>query len=182
LWILPVIAQAQLIDLGATTGYPLNNSGEAALASGVYANGAVVPVPALSNQFGAGVPYAINDNGQSAGSAGLNEGAGASGVNPRVATLYSGTTATDLFPAADDTGNQNADWSGTATSINSAGTVLGYHQIQNPPMDFRLDDLPAGYAGGVVLYGCRALLVAKPRLLLELIDVHARPTRLGGRG
>jgi hypothetical protein len=59
---LPVLAQAQVIDLGATTGYALNNSGEAAIASGIYANGAVVPVPALPNQVGTGVPYAVNEH------------------------------------------------------------------------------------------------------------------------
>ena len=34
LGILPVLAQAQLIDLGVATGYAINNSGQAALSTG----------------------------------------------------------------------------------------------------------------------------------------------------
>jgi hypothetical protein len=65
--VVPVAAQAQLVDLGATTGYALNNSGEAALASGIYSNGTVTPLPALPALPGSttpATPLAINASGK----------------------------------------------------------------------------------------------------------------------
>ena len=46
----PVVAQAQLVDLGVATGYAINNSGQVALSTGIYSEGKVTALPALQAQ------------------------------------------------------------------------------------------------------------------------------------
>ena len=68
LGILPQAAQAQLVDLGAATGYAINNAGQVALSTGIYGNGAVTPLPALPGDTTPVTPFAINASGQVAAS------------------------------------------------------------------------------------------------------------------
>jgi len=110
------LAQApNLIDLGINTGYALNNAGQVAVTSGIYAGGSTTPLPALPSQISAGPPLAINAGGDAAGSATIPVSA--------VATAYIGGTAIDLF--ASFTGREQTN-SGTATGINAAGTAVGW--------------------------------------------------------
>ncbi len=62
-------AQAQnlITDLGVATGYAINNSGQAALSSGIFSNGTVTPLPALSGETTPATPIAINASGQASG-------------------------------------------------------------------------------------------------------------------
>ena len=64
---LPLLARAQLTDLGEATGYALNNSGQVVLSTGIYSNGTVTPLPALPGQTTPAVGVAINASGQVAG-------------------------------------------------------------------------------------------------------------------
>src|ERR1700680_4891938 len=92
----PTSANAQannFIDLGVATGYALNNAGQVAVTTGIYANGSTTPLPALPNQISAGPPLAINSNGDAAGSATI-PGYGDGGA---VATAYIGGTAINLL-------------------------------------------------------------------------------------
>jgi hypothetical protein len=89
----PMLAQAQLVDLGATTGYALNNSGVVALASGLYSNGTVTALPALPGWTTPATPLALNASGQAAGSA-----VPATGYPAGVAIEFSGGTLTNLTP------------------------------------------------------------------------------------
>jgi probable HAF family extracellular repeat protein len=110
--IVPGTAQAQLVDLGATTGYALNNSGEAALGSGIYANGAVTPLPSLPGSTTPATPLAITASGQVAGS------------DAGVPIEYSGGILTNLLPSS-YVGPDGSD-GGPATGINSDGTIVGW--------------------------------------------------------
>jgi probable HAF family extracellular repeat protein len=122
--ILPVVGQAQLIDLGATTGYALNNSGQAALASGIYSNGAVTPLPALPGWTTPATPIAINASGQAVGSALV--GPAGSSTSCNVPIEYSGGTLIDI-PLGNPCGGADP-YVGSATGINSTGTVIGVYQ------------------------------------------------------
>jgi hypothetical protein len=105
LGILPALAQARLVDLGAR-GYALNNSGEAALASGLYSNGTT------SGSTSSATPLAINASGPVAGyTAGVLFG-------------YGGGRLTHLLPpwATGATGSDG----GQAPGINSIGTIVGW--------------------------------------------------------
>ncbi len=119
LGILPLAAQAQLVDLGATTGYALNNSGKVALASGLYSSGTVTALPSLPGSTTPATPHALNASGQVAGSALLVNDDGQASV----AVEYSGGTLTNLMPSY--TGPLGPD-GGLATGINSGGTIIGW--------------------------------------------------------
>jgi hypothetical protein len=60
---LPAAAQTNLVDLGAATGYAINNAGQVALSTGIYSGGTVTPLPALPGSTAPAVPYAINASG-----------------------------------------------------------------------------------------------------------------------
>jgi probable HAF family extracellular repeat protein len=109
LGVLPVLVQAQLVDLGSATGYAINNAGQVALSTGIYSNGAVTPLPALPGYTTPVTPFAINASGQVA----------ASGPSE-----YSGGTLTKLLPSS-YSGPQGAD-GGPATGINSSSTIVGW--------------------------------------------------------
>jgi probable HAF family extracellular repeat protein len=109
-------AQNLLTDLGVATGYAINNAGQVVLASGLYSGGSTTALPSLPGQIGAAAPLAINQAGQVAGSA-------VTAGSEQVATEYSGGAATNLFSSF--TGREQLQV-GTATGINSAGTVAGW--------------------------------------------------------
>jgi probable HAF family extracellular repeat protein len=121
LGILPVAAQAQLVDLGVATGYAINNAGQVALSTGIYSNGTVTPLPALPGSTTPATPLAINAFGQVAGSALVSTELGACGVPIE----YIGGTLTNLLGPSDCDGADPAV--GPATSVNSPGTVLGWY-------------------------------------------------------
>src|ERR1700685_3292523 len=93
--ILPLLAQAQLIDLGVATGYAINNAGQVVLSTGIYSNGTITPLPALPGQTTPAVGAAINATGRVVGSAAI------SGSNPlgsnTVPVEYGNGTLTNLF-------------------------------------------------------------------------------------
>jgi probable HAF family extracellular repeat protein len=116
---IPTLCFAQapnLIDLGVNTGYALNNAGQVVLTSGLYSGGSTTALPSLPGQMGAAAPLAINQAGEVVGSA-------VTAGSEQVATEYSGGTATNLFSSF--TGREQEEI-GTATGINSSGTVAGW--------------------------------------------------------
>jgi probable HAF family extracellular repeat protein len=153
LWSSAARAQSNdLVDLGVTSGHALNNSGQAALATGIYSNGTVTPLPALPGSATPAVPLAINDAGQVAG-----EALTSSGIYHAI--LYSNGTLTDLsaLNGASTTGAQ-------ANGINASGVVVGWSTCTNCDLfnvamtsgfiyqngTFTdLTDLPSGLASGV---------------------------------
>lgn len=118
-WHSPAEAQANLIDLGATTGHAINNKGQVALDAGIYSNGTTTPLPAFPGQLSAGPPLAISSSGEVAGSATIPGW----GLGGPVATAYIGGTAINLFSSF--TGREQ-DQTGTGTGVNSSGTVVGW--------------------------------------------------------
>src|ERR1700680_2146873 len=119
----PTSANAQannFIDLGVATGYALNNAGQVAVTTGIYANGSTTPLPALPNQISAGPPLAINSNGDAAGSATIPVYGGAQSA---VATAYIGGIAINLFASFVQ---REQLQSGTATGINSGAPAAGW--------------------------------------------------------
>jgi probable HAF family extracellular repeat protein len=148
LGILPVLARAQLIDLGVATGYAINNAGQVVLSTGIYSNGTVTPLPALPGQTTPITAVAINASGQVVGSAGLSvvDPAGSSAVPPggstsnTVAVEFSNGTLTDLFAPL----TPGFTVTGTATGINSSGEIVGYATVNNP----KDEDEPA--SGGFI--------------------------------
>jgi probable HAF family extracellular repeat protein len=118
----PVVAQAQLVDLGVATGYAINNAGQVVLSTGIYTNGTVTALPALPGQPTPAVGAAINATGQVVGSADISVGSVAG--TDTVAVEYSSGTLTDLFAPT-----PSGDWSSVAayaTGINSSGVIVGY--------------------------------------------------------
>ena len=91
----PVVAQAQLVDLGVATGYAINNAGQVVLSTGIYTNGTVTALPALPGQTTPAVGAAINATGQVVGSAHISVGSVAG--TDTVAVEYSSGTLTDLI-------------------------------------------------------------------------------------
>jgi hypothetical protein len=128
--ILPLLAHAQLVDLGVATGYAINNAGQVALSTGIYSNGTVTALPALPGQTAPAVAVAINATGQAAGSAASSVMAHfGGGMVPGVVPIaYSNGTLTNIalsFPEYTD----GALWvePGVATGINASGQVIGYY-------------------------------------------------------
>src|ERR1700735_4547330 len=65
--VFPLLARAQLVDLGEVTAHAINNNGQVALDQGVYSNGVITPLPALPGGSTPAVPLAINASGSVAG-------------------------------------------------------------------------------------------------------------------
>jgi probable HAF family extracellular repeat protein len=141
-----------LVDLGVTSGHALNNSGQAALATGIHSNGTVTPLPALPGSATPAVPLAINDAGQVAGEAQTS-----SGISHAI--LYSNGTLTDLSAL-----NGASTTAAEATGINASGVVVGWTTCTTcNPFNVAmtsgfiyqngtftgLTDLPSGLASGV---------------------------------
>src|SRR5580698_827335 len=134
--ILPLLARAQLIDLGEASGYALNNAGQVVLSTGIYSNGTTTPLPALPGQTAPATGAAINASGQVAGSASVvvPDPMGSSIIPPggstggTVAIEYSNGVLTDLLaPLTPGYGVQ-----GFATGINSGGEIVGYSTVSSP--------------------------------------------------
>jgi probable HAF family extracellular repeat protein len=130
----PLSSMAQatgLVDLGATTGVAINNTGTVALDQAVYSNGTITPLPALPGGTSAAHALAINGSGQIVGWA----------DSPRtngVAVIYSNGTLTSLGSpfAGTDAG---VTLSVAATGINASGEVVGTSVIS-----------PVGLGGGLI--------------------------------
>jgi probable HAF family extracellular repeat protein len=111
LGIVPVAAQAQLVDLGVATGYAINNAGQVVLSTGIYNNGTITPLPTLPGQTTPALGVAINATGQVAGSAGIST----SDPPYNVPVEFSSGTLTSLVSTE-----------GYATGINSGAEIVGY--------------------------------------------------------
>jgi probable HAF family extracellular repeat protein len=116
-------AQASnLIDLGVTTGYALNDSGQVALASGIYSNGVVTALPALPGSTTPATPLAINASGQVAGVAPNSTGS-------TDAVAYINGVLTDISALTAEYLHGSALLPpGAGTGINSSDEVVGWYQ------------------------------------------------------
>lgn len=124
--LLPPSVQAQLVDLGATTGYAINNSGEAALASGLCSNGTVTPLPALPGAAATpAIPLTINASGQVGGKAAIP----ASGTLQAI--QYGGGVLTNIGANFIDGGLGSQPAYSLATGINTNGMVVGYYDANS---------------------------------------------------
>jgi probable HAF family extracellular repeat protein len=116
--ILPLAAQAQLVDLGVATGYAINNAGQVVLSTGIYSNGTTTPLPALPGQTTPAVGAAINATGQVAGTAVTSVPSSAGGITiETVPVEFSNGTLTNLFAQSTE---------GYATGISSSAEIVGY--------------------------------------------------------
>jgi hypothetical protein len=94
LGILPVLAQAQLVDLAKGTGSAINNAGQVVLSTGIDRDGTITPLPALPGQTTPAAAVTINATGQIVGSADISVGP-AAGVDTVAVEYSSGTSITN---------------------------------------------------------------------------------------
>ena len=118
-------AQANiLVDIGAgTVGHAVNNSGQVALDQGIYSNGTITPLPAVSGGSTPAMALAINASGQVAGSANSPAILGSDPI------AYINGSLIDIGSMI-LTGTLSAQGGGAATGINSNGLVVGWY-VQN---------------------------------------------------
>src|SRR5450631_596218 len=110
-----------LIDLGAgTVGHAVNNSGQVALDQGIYTNGTIAPLPAVSGGSTPAAALAINASGQVAGTA---ISLAISGPDP---IAYINGTLNDIGSMI-LTGVFANQGGGKATGINSNNLVVGWY-------------------------------------------------------
>jgi probable HAF family extracellular repeat protein len=117
LGILPVLAQAQLVDLGVATGYAINNAGQVALSTGIYSNGTVTALPALPGSTTPATPQAINASGQVAGYAPFPDDVG---FDDPIAYING-----SLIDIGSPILGGPSQGGGAATGINSSGLIVG---------------------------------------------------------
>jgi len=138
LWSASADAQANnLVDLGVATGYGVNNAGQAALGQeGIYSGGTTTPLPALLGQTAPASAFAINANGQVAGTAVTQViigGYGATGTElGSVPIEYSAGILTNISMLLPFYLTTSYVEPGTATGINASGQIVGYYQELNP--------------------------------------------------
>jgi probable HAF family extracellular repeat protein len=117
--LLPLLARAQLVDLGEVTAHAINNKGQVALDQGIYGDGAITPLPALPNGSTPATAVAINNSGWAVGGAD-------SPPSYHPVEFINGALidfASSLFFQGQDITN-----SGGARGINSSGEVVSYYR------------------------------------------------------
>jgi probable HAF family extracellular repeat protein len=137
--LLPVCAQGQtnhLVDLGALTGYGINNAGQAALSTGLYANGTVTPLGALPGLTASAVPAAINAAGEIAGNevnAGLSPCGAANSAPPAIAVLFTINAGLTSLPMPSC---QPFTPGVVVAGINASGQVVGWGKFESSDENF----------------------------------------------
>jgi probable HAF family extracellular repeat protein len=135
--ILPLLARAQLIDLGEAYGYALNNAGQVVLSTGIYSNGTVAPLPALPGQTTPAMGVAINASGQVAGNALAQVTVGSFDQSPEtqsgnVPIAYVDGTLTNISLAFSADSTAGYVEPGYATGINANNQIVGYYTALDP--------------------------------------------------
>jgi probable HAF family extracellular repeat protein len=135
---LPLLARAQLTDLGEATGYAINNAGQVVLSSGIYSNGTVTPLPALPGQTTPAVGAAINASGQVAGSGETQVtvsifGESSADTQPgSVPIAYVNGTLMNISLSFSEYAVSGHVEPGYATGINASNQIVGYYTALNP--------------------------------------------------
>ncbi len=163
----PVVVQAQLVDLGVATGYAINNTGQVVLSTGIYSNGTTTPLPALPGQTTPAVGAAINASGQVAGSAPTSTPNSSGGnFDFTVPVEFSSGTLTILQSPIEYADNISSE--AYATGINSSAEIVGY----SVSPDIGPVDVLQGYDYGGFIYA-NGKLVSLPSSGLPYTNMPA---------